>query len=160
MGRYDAALFDSGFAIGSMRYEDSYPGNPQNPRIVVNVATERNGLTEQTTQMIVDTGATWCILHPEIAESWGISPTQDDPCQKYRVRGTLYDGRLVKGRIILLATTGQNLAAEVTFFIPNSDPEDPWSYPNFLGYDSFLAHIRIAIDARENTLYFGSDIDG
>jgi hypothetical protein len=61
-------------------------------------------------------------------------------------------------RIILLATDGQSLAADATFFIPNSNNGEQWNHPNFLGYDTFLSRIRIAIDGRENTLYFGSDL--
>jgi hypothetical protein len=100
MGRYDAALANCGFAIGSTYYQDHYPGDRdgRNPRIVVSVAIERNGVPEQTTQMIVDTGATWCVLDPETAESWGISPAQNDLPRRYRVRGTLYDGHLVRGK--------------------------------------------------------------
>ena len=162
MGRYDSALFSCGFAIGSTYYQDHYSNDRdrRNPRIVVTVATERNGAIEQTTQMIVDTGATWCVLDPEIAESWGLSPTQDDPLEEYRVRGVLYNGHLVRGRIILLATNGRSLAVEVTFFVPIADMGEPWPYPNFLGYDSFLSHIRVAIDPHENTLYFGADSTG
>jgi Aspartyl protease len=159
MGRYDTALTNCGFAIGSARYEDHHPGESHNPRIVVNVATGRNGVPEQTTQMIVDTGATWSVLNPEIAECWGLSPGQDDPHQRYMVRGTWYDGHLVRATVVLMANHGESLMAEVTFFIPNSDDGEHWNHPNFLGYDSFLSHIRIAIDASENTFYFGSDRD-
>jgi predicted aspartyl protease len=160
MGRYDAGLVSCGFAIGSTSYQDHYPGDPRNPRIVVSVATERDSVGEQTTQMILDTGATWCVLHPEIAESWGLYPSDDDLPQQYRVQGILYDGHLVRARIRLLASHGQSLAAEVTFFIPNSDNGEQWNLPNFLGYEAFLTRVRIGIDAQENFLYFGSEMDG
>jgi hypothetical protein len=71
MEPYDPDLWSWGFAIGSTRYEDHYPGATHNLRIVVSVATERKGAIQHTTQMIIDTGATWCVLNPEIAEIWG-----------------------------------------------------------------------------------------
>lgn len=72
MSRFDAILFENHFAIGSTRYEDHYPGDEINPRIVVSVAPERDNGIEHSIQMIVDTGATWCVLDPEVAESWGL----------------------------------------------------------------------------------------
>ena len=157
MGRYDAALLSSGFAIGATHYEDHYPGDSHNPRIVVSVATERNGAIEQTVQMIVDTGATWCVLDPEVAESWGLAPTQEDPLRNFQIRGYDYEGHLVRARIVLLATNGQSLAIEVTIFVPKLTSDGAWRHPNFLGYDTCLSHIRFAVDARENIFYFGSD---
>jgi len=157
MSRFDAILFENHFAIGSTRYEDHYPGDEINPRIVVSVAPERDNGIEHSIQMIVDTGATWCVLDPEVAESWGLLPTPEDKRIVYKVRGDPVNGHLVRGKIVLLATSGESMAIEATFFVPKLGPGEEWSSPNFLGYESYLSRVRFAVDASENAFYFGTD---
>jgi len=151
MDTFDFSLFDCGFAFGSVTYIDRYPGDEQNARIVVSV-TIAGG---HTTPMIVDTATPWCILDPEIAEALGLMADSYAPSRRLTIRGTPYQGMLVRVPITIQPTNGGQLAAEATFFIPTLEPGDVWSHPNFLGLDGFLNHIRFAVDAQENTFYFG-----
>jgi hypothetical protein len=58
MARFDALRISHGFAVGSTRFEDRYPGDEHNARILLTVALEGG----PATPMIVDTGAPWCVL--------------------------------------------------------------------------------------------------
>jgi hypothetical protein len=40
-------------------------------------------------------------------------------------------------------------------FVPEMEPDEVWSYPNFLGLSGFLDRIRFAVDASDNAFYFG-----
>jgi len=152
MARFDSLLIDNGFAIGSTSYADRYPGDEHNARIVL-TATLGGGYA---ISMIVDTGAPWCGLDPELAEAWESTfQVVYKPGRKLNVRGDPYEGQLVRAVIVLQATSGEDLAVEATIFIPELAPGQEWPYPNFLGLDGFLNRIRFAVDATENTFYFG-----
>jgi len=154
MARFDSALFKTNFAVGSLIYSDHYPGHEQHARIVVFVAPEQN--PDATIPMIVDTGAPWCILNPELAEVWGLEPIGIyEPSRRINVRGHNFDGQLARGNILLQAKSGDNLYVQATFFIPELLPGESWNFPNFLGLDGFLNRIRFAVDPAENTFYFG-----
>jgi hypothetical protein len=71
MAQFDTLLIDGGFAIGSTDYDEHYPNDWHNTRIVVTVLAGGYAVP-----MIVDTGAPWCVLDPELAELWGIAPIQ------------------------------------------------------------------------------------
>ena len=58
------ALLSSGFASGMARYADHYPGQYDTARIVVLISV--GGLPPM--EAVVDTGAPWCILDPNVAE--------------------------------------------------------------------------------------------
>jgi hypothetical protein len=153
MAQFDALLIDGGFAVGSTPYVDHYPGDQRNTRIVVTVASPRG----HAVPMIVDTGAPWCILDPELAELWGLTPTATyTPSTALNVRGTSYRGSLLRASIILLATRGADLEVEATFFMPILGPGEEWPWPNFLGLDGCLNRIRFAVDTTENVFYFGA----
>jgi hypothetical protein len=107
-------------------------------------------------KMIMDTGAPWCILDPELAETWDLaSDANDAPITNLNIRGEVRWGRLIRINIILRATHGENLKVEATFFVPFLDPDEAWNYPNFLGLSGFLDRFRYAVDASENAFYFG-----
>ena len=63
MAQFDALLINHGFAIGSTRYYDRSPH--ENKTCIVLMVTLEGKIT---TDMIVDTGAPWCVLAPELAE--------------------------------------------------------------------------------------------
>ncbi len=158
MAKFDAALFDSGFAIGSTHYDDHYHPDEQQNRIVLTIEPVTNKYSP--TKMIVDTGAPWCILDPYLAEAWDVTSNSDRaPLTSLTIRGETRTGRLLRASILLQATNGEDLTVEATFFIPFIDPDEEWTYPNFLGLSGFLDRIRFAVDASENAFYFGSVID-
>ena len=152
MARFDALLIAHGFAVGSAHFEDRYPGDEHNARIVL-TATLEGG---PSTPMIVDTGAPWCVLNPELADAWGITFHEIyRPSERLNIRGVPYTGRLVRAAIVLKATSGEDLALEATIFIPELAPGETWNLPNFLGLDGLLNRIRFAVDPTENIFYFG-----
>jgi hypothetical protein len=88
MARFDKILFDSGFVTGSTRYDDHYQGDEKQNRIVLIITPEK--AKHSPTQMIVDTGAPWCILNPYLAETWNLTSESDNaPITNLTVRGEL-----------------------------------------------------------------------
>jgi hypothetical protein len=154
MAKFDAILFGSGFAVGSTIYDDHYQGDEKQNRIVLTISPEK--AKDSTTKMIVDTGAPWCILDPELAENWDLtSEAGSAPITKLNIRGEVRWGHLIRTNIILQATNGEEQTVEATFFVPILGSEEVWNYPNFLGLSGFLDRIRFAVDASENAFYFG-----
>jgi len=152
MARFDPLLINT-FAIGSTHYADQYPGDEQNARIVLTVTPEGG----HAIPMILDTGAPWCVLDPELAEAWRLTFKEGyKPTRRLTIRGVEYDGSLVRAVITLQVTHGRDLVVEATIFIPELRPGDAWLSPNFLGLDGFLNRLRFAVDAAENAFYFGS----
>jgi len=150
--RFHAVLQKSSFGVGATRYADHYPGEEGSARIVL-MATPEGG---DTIPMIVDTGAPWCVLNPELADAWGLSVESSyRPDRKLNIRGDSYYGRLVVIQIELHAEIGQSLTVPATVFIPELEPGQAWNLPNFIGLTGFLERIRFAVDATENAFYFG-----
>lgn len=154
MAKFDDILFNGGFASGSFRYDDHYQGDDKQSRIVLTITPEK--ARHSPTKMIMDSGAPWCVLHPELASAWDItSDSEGAPITSLNIRGENRTGRLLRANIILPATNGTDLAVEATFFVPFMEPNEEWRYPNFLGLNGFLDRIRYAVDASENAFYFG-----
>lgn len=153
MGNLDSSLLDCGFAIGATRYEDYYPGDDKQARIVLSLAPASN--SEAATEMIVDTGSPWCILDPELCEVWGLDSGGYIPSSPLWIRGERCEGQLVRATVALQAAHGKELIIEATFFVPLLSLDNTWNYPNFIGLDGFLNRIRFAIDPAENVFYFG-----
>jgi len=149
-----AQLFISGnFASGVTCYEDRYSNQEQSTRIVLTVTVERY----LTVRAIVDTGAPWCILAPEIVERLGITPrTSYALDERLTIRGISYEGKLLRMKIGLRAEQeGEDCEIEATVFVPTLSPDSVWPYPNFIGLNGFLNRIRFAVDPCENAFYFG-----
>lgn len=145
------------FAQGAVRYSDHYLDEPQN-RIVISVQLENSKFV---IPVIVDTGAPWPILNPEIADEIGIDykSEQEWPTAMW-IRGQRYEGWLCRITISLVAEEGcgSTLELEATVFIPKMISDDRWQHPNFLGLDGLLNRIRFAVDPSNNLFYFGTEI--
>jgi hypothetical protein len=150
--RFHSSLLNNGFGVGATRYADHYPGEEGTARIVIRAIPEGG----DTMLMIVDTGAPWCVIDPELADAWGlVSVDAYQPEMKLHIRGDAYRGRLVQVQIELQADVGQNLTVPATAFIPELDPGQMWNLPNFIGLTGLLERVRFAVDASENAFYFG-----
>lgn len=114
---------------------------------------EQERLKDFPIPVIVDTGAPWSILDPEVAKVWSF--TSEVAAASLNIRGETRRGRLLRAHVILEATNGEDLTVEATFFVPFIDPDEVWNYPNFLGLSGFLDRFRFAVDASENAFYFG-----
>jgi hypothetical protein len=154
MAKFDKILFDCGFAAGSTFYDDHYPEDKNQNRIVLTIAPEK--AKDAPIKMIVDTGAPWCILDPELAETWDLLSESDNaPITNLNIRGELRWGSLIRANVILHAENGEDLTVDATLFVPFVEPDEVWNYPNFLGLSGFLGRFRFAVDASENAFYFG-----
>ncbi len=152
MARFAQTLIDSGFASGVTRYEDHYPGYEQSARLVIEVNVENR----YTVPAIVDTGAPWCVLDPELAQQLQVTQAVSyEPTTMLIIRQGSYKGRLLKLNLTLQAEQGEDLSVDATVFIPSLGPGELWPHPNFIGLDGFLSRIRFAVDPGENAFYFG-----
>ena len=152
MARFASELFTTNFVSGAMSYLDSYPGQEETSRIVLPLLLEG----QLTIQAVLDTGAPWCVLDPEIAE---IVTTPEvaryTPQERLLIRGVRYDGQLYRMGFHLIAEFGNSLEIDATVFVPTLRYGEIWSHPNFVGLDGFLNRIRFAIDPDDNSFYFG-----
>ncbi len=154
MTRFGSLLFNAGFAIGAMHYEDHYLGDDRQNRMVLSIAPERRAFAD--VDMIVDSGAPWCLINPEFYDAWGLEFEKDyEPAHAMWIRGMRWLGHLTRTNLILKADDGESLIVAATFFIPAIQSFEIWNYPNFLGLDGFLNRIRYAVDPAENVFYFG-----
>lgn len=91
MAKFAPSLFDIGFAVGALDYDDHYLKADEQNRIVLSVTPQAE--TEATTEMIVDTGAPWCLLNPELYKAWGLElETEQEPKLAVWIRGRKWLG--------------------------------------------------------------------
>ncbi len=140
-----------GFATGVARYSDNLPGRVSAAHMVLTIRI--GGVI--TTQAIIDTGSTWCILNPDIVAILGdVVEETYVPTESLVIRGIRYQGRLVRVAIRLPAEVGNDLDVEATAFVPILPVGAVWDVPDFIGLAGFLQRVRFAVDPRENVLYF------
>jgi len=109
------------------------------------------GGMDDTFLAMLDSGAEWSVLDPEIAAASGLID-QEGEAITLSYRGGSAQGKLVQATISVMADEGESLTIEGTVFIPT----DGWpTGRHFLGYHGFLENVRIAIAAQTNDLYFG-----
>jgi predicted aspartyl protease len=152
MRQFDDLLLNAGFATGVSTYEDWYPGEQAHPRVVLTVAVEERFLI----QAVVDTGAPWCILDPEVAQQVGVSPENGYAAGRpLLMRGFRYAGRIHRLSIGLRnEVEGDDLQIEATVFVPEIHQGESWKHPNSLGLSGLLERIRFAVDPADNAFYF------
>lgn len=147
---YDPSLLgDDQFLQGVTRYDDHYADSEEN-RIVLLL----HFADDLADYAIVDTGAPWSILHPEIAAALDLIPDNAAQSHKLNIRGHIVSGWLERTPVSLKSLQGLDLTLEAIFFIPDVNPE-AWRFPNFIGYNGFLNIIRFAVDPAHNHFYFG-----
>lgn len=150
MSSFWAELERSGFATGLVTYKDHYPGHNTDARIVLPITIA--GML--TTPAILDTGAPWCVLDPELLAE--LRPTLDlQETSPLFLRGVRYTGQLVRVPLRIPAERGNDLEVDATAFVPTLAEGDTWQSPNFIGLSGFLERIRFAIDPTASTLFFG-----
>ena len=99
---------------------------------------------------VLDTAAPWCILKPHIGNLIANELEEVPGSVRLSTRLGVFEGKLYRGWLTLLAEEGESLDMEATFFL---SPE--WRGSNFLGYQGALERIRFAVDPRANLFYFG-----
>lgn len=152
MTRFSRSLFASHFVNGVLRYDDYYPNEEGEPRIVLPVKVA----DQIYAHAIMDTGAPWCVLDPYIVRL--VVPASEfryPATHHLLIRGIWYWGLLFRIGLTLNAEEGEDFEVDATVFAANLRPNEPWSHPNFIGLDGFLNRIRYAIDPADNAFYFG-----
>jgi hypothetical protein len=142
-------MLESDFVGGAITFIDEWD---QNSRIVIPV-----NFGNKLIIAIVDTGAPYCIIAPNVADEIGIDRsaghrlTRGISTRMGRIGGWLCNGIPVT----LEAERGNGIKFETTAFIP----DEGWPVDlNFIGLTTFLFEIRFAVDPRENLFYFGGPI--
>lgn len=139
---------DSEFLTGAIQFIDSFKNEA---RIVLPLNVDGVFI-----EAIVDTGAPFSILTPDIASELDIDISSGLKTPPLSTKFGEIDGFLhtLAVRIDNQVEGGYGIDLEVSFLVPL--PEQGWpSDYNFVGLNSFLLAIRFAIDPVENLFYFG-----
>lgn len=141
-------MLANGFVQGRSKFLDHLP-RLQEPTARIYVSVRLADLPEDQ-YVLLDTGAAWSVLSPELAEAAGATEQTGEPVRLTSRFGT-HEGFLIRLPITFLAEDGQSLATDGTFFVSRD-----WPSPvTFLGYSGLLDSIRFALDPRKNDFYFG-----
>jgi hypothetical protein len=140
------------FTTGSATYlYQPATENETTPRILLRVAFD--GFI---TTAAIDTGASFVILDPRIAEVIEINNRSGIPQKNVFLRNDKLDGYLHRISISLIANEGENITVDATTFIPELKPHQVWgSFPSIIGLNSCLERIRFAVDPSADKFYFG-----
>ncbi len=149
--------FDQDFLCGATSCTDNAAGEA---RIVIPIKLAGQ---DDFIWAIVDTGATYCVLAPNIAKELGLNLADSPDEIGLRTKWGLITGRLcrVEVRIDTLdeIQNSEGIDLQASFFIPN--PDQSWkSDLNFIGLQTFLLEIRFAIDPHPDKMlfYFGGPL--
>ncbi len=137
------------FTSGSTTYYDSLvPGEKwAEPRIYIPVELDDSGIEFLA---LVDTGAPWCILEPQLAEPLLDRFEELPRSVAISTRLGRFTGSLYRASLTLVPDQGSELTIDTTVFLA---PD--WPGGNFIGYLGFLDRIRFAVDPKLNRFYFG-----
>jgi hypothetical protein len=147
-------ILPTGFAEGVVEYRD-YDPSQNHSRIMIPV---RFGDYPNIIFAVMDTGAPWCILAPNLASRARIDYYSEEVIDYVLViRGSTMRGLVhTNVPIHIDALKGQGVTVPSTVFIPELAPGQVWDLPNFLGLSGFLERIRFAVDPGNNLFYFGA----
>src|SRR5436309_7792153 len=126
MPSFTQTLLDSGLVVGATRYLDRYPGHAD-ARIALLVSLAGR----LTIEAVVDTGAPWCILDPNLAELIHDQIVAEETTfTTLAIRGVVYTGRLIRVRVGVQVDAGESPEIEATMFVPTLDSDESWTLPN------------------------------
>ncbi len=135
------------FASGRSRFLDYPPGSPERTsKIFVKIQAES---IDGVVFAQLDTGAAWSILDAEIADTLSLLGGEGEPVTMSTRLGEV-NGRLERTSLAIVADEGESISIEATVCI---SPD--WHAGNFLGYGGLLERVRFALDASDNSFYFG-----
>lgn len=141
-------MLDPDFVCGAVTYLDTWD---ENSRIVIPARFGENLIFS-----VVDTGAPYCILAPDVADQIGVNREAGyRPTRGLSTRVGVIYGWLCRVPVTLEAEKGYGVEFETLVFVPDGEwPEDR----NFIGLSNFLFQIRFAVDPQENLFYFGNPL--
>jgi hypothetical protein len=144
---------DTPFATGCTRYHNVMPTpSDETPKIMLWVNLG-NGIRRRA---MVDTGAPYLVLSPEIADLLDKDLSNECGHATLKIRGEPYQGRLVRHGMTLLAEEGEGCTIETTAFVPAPEAIATWGdTPIVLGFYCCLDRLRFAIDPDSMRFFFG-----
>lgn len=99
---------------------------------------------------LLDTAAEWCILPGAIVRLLDLDLTPDPDTLPYCTRRGTFHGRFERLSLTLIATEGQKVEVNATFFICD------WTGPIIVGWRGCLERIRFGLDPSTGMWYFAS----
>ena len=140
------------FTSGVVTFLDSSPTSmpPTNASIYVRILID--GLDAELVAL-VDTGAPYCIVPPEVAAQLALDKSAGEPI-RLSTRLGLINGVLQRIPLTLLADEGDAITVEATVFVP-----ERWDQVSFLGYAGFLERLNFGVRPRTNQFFFGAGDD-
>ncbi len=140
-------MLEPDFVRGVISFIDTWD---KQSRIVIPVS-----FGNRIVDAIVDTGAPYSLLAPDVADEIGIDRSAGLPFKISTRLGTR-DGWLCRVPVKLEATvSGTGIEFETTVFVP----DDGWPPDrNFIGLNNFLFRMCFVVDPRENLFYFSEPI--
>jgi len=135
------------FSVGRSRFVDRPGGHQeQTGKIYVKIEPEAFG---DIILAQLDTGSPWLILHAEIAAAMSLLDGEG-PLVPLRTITGLFQGRLERTLVTILADEGESIQIEATAFVSPG-----WTAGTFRGYTGFLERLRFTVDPSDNSFYFG-----
>jgi hypothetical protein len=139
------------FASGVLRYTYRPINDETTNRIIIPILIGNS----VSIDAVLDTGAPYVILDPNIAPLAGFNSKSVLFEEKMLIRGKKLAGKIARLSFTLRADEGEDMDVQATVFVPNDI--DRWdNFPSFLGQAGFLERIRFAIDPNEDKFYFGA----
>lgn len=139
------------FPWGCCLFLDFLKGTPE-PTAKIYVKVCIDGRIDSALYAQIDTGASWSVLDPRVAKTFGLLKQEGEPTLLHSRFG-LIEGNLVRLPITFLSDQGDPLDTYGTFFV---SPD--WPGHTFLGYSGLLDSIRFALDPQVNHFYFGPGV--
>jgi len=135
------------FTTGLAQFHDTDPSQPDLTEPRIHVRLELFGFEILA---MLDTAAPWCILQASFGDAIRPHVEELSGDRRLSTRLGIFTGRLYRGPVTLVADEGEELEADVTFFL-----SPKWPGGNFIGYIGFIDRLRVATDAQANLFYFG-----
>jgi len=106
------------------------------------------------TLAVLDTGGAYLVLPPPIAGDVALGPAMHD--DRLVIRGFVVNGTVHRIPVTIPADAGEPLTFEATAFVPEIGDGESWPLPSYLGWQGCLDRIRLALDPRDERVYFGA----
>lgn len=130
------------------------PGVDELSKERITIAVQIGGMI---TTAIVDTGETYMVLSPELAEVIPLGPIDEAGPTEIQFQGKVIKGSLRRVAVTFLnsAEDGKPLPLGVLAFVPDNAGEQGEYMPSFLGLTSCLDVMCIGIDGSRQEFHFG-----
>ncbi|HEX6751119.1 MAG TPA: hypothetical protein VF092_27765 [Longimicrobium sp.] len=106
------------------------------------------------TLAVLDTGGAYLMLDPLVAMRVKLGAAIET--DQLVIRGFVIAGTVHRIPVTIPADVGEPLTFEATAFVPELEDGEFWPLPSYLGWQGCLDRIRLALDPRDERVYFGA----